>query len=71
MASPKAKRAESMGVTRLMMYMGTYMATHPMAGKDTSMPPEISTTISHRAKHMVKMPARQMVMTVAGLKNAG
>ena len=53
------------------MYMGTYMATQPIAGKDTSMPPEMMTTISQMAKHIVKMPARPRLMAVAGLMKAG
>ena len=47
------------------------MATQPTAGKDTSMPPEMMTTISQMAKHMVKIPARARLMAVAGLRNAG
>ena len=70
-ANANAKNALSIFHTRFITYIGTYMATHPIAGKDTSIPPAIITIISHNAKHIVKIPARQSVISVAGLKNAG
>ena len=70
-ARPNANHALSIGATRLMIYIGTYIATHPIAGNETSIPPDIMTIISQSAKHIVKMAALIVLRTVAKSQNAG